>query len=441
MSEAPAGHAFSPTHLAIVWLLRFHHVAIEPEQLLHETGGAPSMLTLLRFLRGSGLKAKAVRIRPERLARTPMPAIAMMSNGNGVVVGGVAEDSVLFVDTATLLPATRPLPAFLSDWSGILILATRRDGVSPLGQRFNLGWFAGAVRKYRRVLAEVLVASLFLQIFALATPFAFQILVDKVLVNRGMSTLDVLAFGLGAIALFEAVLGGLRTFVFTHTTNRIDVELGAKLFRHLLSLPLAYFQARRIGDSVARVRELETIRQFLTGSALTLVIDLLFTGIFLAVMANYSLMLTAIVLASLPIYIAVSAIATPIFRSRLDARFKRGAENQAFLVESISGIETLKAMAVEPQMQQRWEEQLAGYVGASNAVSTIGNVATQSIQVTSKLATAATLWFGAHEVIAGSLTVGGLVAFNMLASRCCVWRRCTRTSIRPASRSSVSATF
>jgi subfamily B ATP-binding cassette protein HlyB/CyaB len=263
----------------------------------------------------------------------------------------------------------------------------------------------------------VLAASLFLQIFALLSPLFFQVVIDKVLVHRGMATLDILVVGLVCIALFEAVLGTLRTYIFAHTTNRIDVELGARLFRHLLALPLPYFQARRVGDSVARVRELENIRNFLTGSALTLVIDLLFTGIFLAVMAIYSMELTLIVLASLPLYAGLSLAVTPLFRRRLDEKFRRGAENQSFLVEAVGGVETLKAMAVEPQMQRRWEEQLAGYVGASMRVTQLGNVASQTIQLISKLATAAILFFGAKAVIDNALTVGELVAFNMLAQR------------------------
>jgi subfamily B ATP-binding cassette protein HlyB/CyaB len=213
------------------------------------------------------------------------------------------------------------------------------------------------------------------------------------------------------------VLTGLRTYVFSHTTSRIDVELGARLFRHLVALPIGYFEARRTGDSVARVRELENIRNFLTSSALTLVIDLVFTVVFLAVMALYSLPLTGLVLASFPFYIGISALATPVFRHRLDERFNRGAENQSFLVESISGIETLKAMAVEPQMQRRWEEQLAGYVGASFRVLSLSNWSSQGVQLVNKLVTAAILFFGAKAVIDGSLTVGELVAFNMLAGR------------------------
>ena len=235
--------------------------------------------------------------------------------------------------------------------------------------------------------------------------------------HRGISTLMVLAIGMVTIAIFEAVLGTLRTYLFAHTTNRIDAELGGRLFRHLLTLPLAYFQARRTGDSVARVRELENIRNFLTSSALTLVIDLFFTFVFLGVMFLYSPLLTMIVLGSVPVYIAISAGVTPAFRARLDEKFRRGAENQAFLVENVNGVETLKAMAVEPQMQRRWEEQLAGYVGASFSVLSLGNMASNAVQLVSKLVTVAILFWGAKLVIDQSLTVGELVAFNMLAGR------------------------
>ena len=262
-----------------------------------------------------------------------------------------------------------------------------------------------------------MLASFFLQLFALVSPLFFQVVIDKVLVHRTVSTLDVLVIGLVSISIFEAILGGLRTYLFAHSTNRIDVELGARLFRHLLALPLAYFEARRTGDSVARVRELENVRQFLTSSALTLVIDLFFTFVFLAVMFYYAPLLTWIVLGAFPFYVGISAGATPLFRRRLDEKFRRGAENQAFLVESVSGVETLKAMAVEPQMQRCWEEQLAGYVAASFRVISLGNTASQAVQLISKLVTALTLYFGALLVIDGSLSVGELVAFNMLAGR------------------------
>jgi subfamily B ATP-binding cassette protein HlyB/CyaB len=306
---------------------------------------------------------------------------------------------------------------FEARWDGRLVLMARRASLLDLSRRFDITWFVGAIHKYRRLLGEVLVASFFLQIFALISPLFFQVVIDKVLVHRSMSTLDVLVIGLVAISVSETILGMLRTYVFAHTTNRIDVELGARLFRHLMALPIAYFQTRRVGDSVARVRELENIRQFLTGSALTLVVDLLFTFVFLAVMFYYSPLLTGVVLAAFPFYIAISAGATPLFRKRLDEKFRRGSENQAFLVESVTGAETLKAMAVEPQMQRHWEEQLAGYVAASFRVISLNNTASQAVQLINKLVIAFTLYFGAKLVIAGDLTVGELVAFNMLSSR------------------------
>lgn len=403
---------------ALVLLLHFQGVAADRDQIRHRLGtdkiGASE---ILRCARDLGLKARSFRTGWSRLARTPLPAIASLRDGGFIVLGKATEDQVL-----VQVPG-EPRPTFMTEaelcaiWDGGLILMTRRAGLSDITRRFDITWFLGAIHKYRRLLGEVLVASFFLQIFALVSPLFFQVVIDKVLVHRSLSTLDVLAIGLVAISLFETILGILRTYLFAHTTNRIDVELGARLFRHLLALPMAYFQARRVGDSVARVRELENIRNFLTSSALTLAIDLLFTFVFLAVMFAYSPLLTWIVLGSFPFYIAISAGVTPLFRRRLDEKFRRGAENQAFLVESVTGIETLKAMAVEPQMQRRWEEQLAGYVSASFRVLSLGNTASQMVQFVSKVVTAAILYFGARLVIDNSLSVGELVAFNILAGR------------------------
>jgi ABC-type multidrug transport system fused ATPase/permease subunit len=213
------------------------------------------------------------------------------------------------------------------------------------------------------------------------------------------------------------VLSGLRTYVFAHTTSRIDVELGARLFRHLLSLPMAYFQARRVGDSVARVRELENIRAFLTGNAITVVLDVFFSGVFIAVMLFYSGWLTLVVLASLPLYLLISLLVTPLLRARLHEKFNRGAENQAFLVETVSGIDTLKAMAVEPQVTRHWDNQLAAYVSAGFRAAKFSTIAHEGVNLVSKLVTVATLWLGARLVIEGELTVGQLIAFNMLAGR------------------------
>ncbi|MDP1902719.1 MAG: type I secretion system permease/ATPase, partial [Pseudomonadota bacterium] len=278
-------------------------------------------------------------------------------------------------------------------------------------------WFIPAIVKYRKLLGEILLVSFALQLFALVTPLFFQVVMDKVLVHRGLSTLNVIAVGLFAVMVFETLLSGLRSYVFAHTSSRIDVELGARLFRHLLNLPLAYFQARRVGDSVARVRELENIRQFLTGNAITVVLDVLFSFVFIAVMLFYSVNLTLVVLASLPLYGLISLLITPLLRARLNEKFNRGAENQAFLVEAVSGVDTLKAMAVEPQMTRHWDTQLAAYVAAGFRAATLSTLAHESVGLVGKLVTVATLWLGAKLVIEGQLTVGQLIAFNMLAGR------------------------
>src|SRR4051794_4785596 len=418
MSTATDSNDTSSGLEALVTLLHFQGVAADREQIRHRLGtdkiGASE---ILRCARDLGLKARSLRSGWSRLARTPLPAIATLRDGGFIVIGKAADDQVLVQIPGQARPAFMTKAELLAIWDGGLILMTRRAGLSDITRRFDITWFLGAIHKYRRLLGEVLVASFFLQIFALVSPLFFQVVIDKVLVHRSLTTLDVLVVGLVAMAIFETILGILRTYLFAHTTNRIDVELGARLFRHLLALPMAYFQARRVGDSVARVRELENIRNFLTSSALTLAIDLLFTFVFLAVMFVYSPLLTWIVLGSFPFYIAISAGVTPLFRRRLDEKFRRGAENQAFLVESVTGIETLKAMAVEPQMQRRWEEQLAGYVSASFRVLSLGNTASQMVQFISKVVTAAILYFGARQVIDGALSVGELIAFNILAGR------------------------
>jgi subfamily B ATP-binding cassette protein HlyB/CyaB len=408
-----------PGLAALLMLMRFHHVPADRDQIIHRFGsGSPfGVSEMLRCAKAFSLKTRTVTSDWSRLAKTPLPAIAPMRDGGFLVLAKLTGEKILVQNPLSPRPALMSRGELEAEWDGRLLLMTRRAALSDLARRFDLSWFMGAMHKYRGLLGEVLIASFFLQIFALISPLFFQVVIDKVLVHRGLSTLDVLIIGLVAIGAFETLLGALRTYIFAHTTNRIDVELGARLFRHLLALPIAYFQARRAGDSVARVRELENIRNFLTSSALTLVVDLVFTVVFLAVMFYYAPLLTWIVLGAFPFYIAISVGVTPLFRRRLDEKFARGAENQAFLVESINGIETLKAMAVEPQMQRRWEEQLAAYVTASFRVISLGNTASQGVQFVSKLITAATLYFGAQLVIDGSLTVGELVAFNMLAGR------------------------
>ena len=402
---------------ALVLLLRFHGVGADPEQIRHQFGHDIGVAEMLRCGKEFKLKAHVYHSNWGRLARTPFPGIAVLRDGRFLLIGKAGEDKVLVQDPLAPRPAMMTRAEFEAVWDGRLVLMAGRAALLDLARRFDVTWFLSAIHKYRYLLSEVMIASFFLQLFGLVSPLFFQVVIDKVLVNRTLSTLDVLVVGLIAISVFESIVSILRTYLFAHTTNRIDVELGARLFRHLLALPIAYFQARRVGDSVARVRELENIRNFLTSSALTLVIDLFFGVVFLVIMFIYSPLLSFIVIGSFPFYIGISAGATPLFRTRLDDKFARGAENQAFLVESVTGVETLKSMAVEPQMQRRWEEQIAGYVASSFRVLSLANNASNAVQLISKLVTAGILYFGAQLVISGQLTVGELVAFNIFAGR------------------------
>jgi len=342
-------------------------------------------------------------------------------DGQFLILGKVDDCDPLNKKTLIQRPGNPPelltMDEFNDVWNGQLIFFTSKATFVGDAARFDFTWFIPSIIKYRKLLGEVLLISLVLQLIGLVTPLFFQVVMDKVLVNHAMKTLNVIAVGLFLSTLFEALLTGIRTYVFSQTSSKIDVELGARLFRHLLNLPISYFQSRRVGDSVARVRELENIRSFLTGNAMTLVLDLLFSGIFFVVMMMYSPKLTLIVVCSLPVYIALSMIFTPILRERLNDKFNKSAENQSFLVETLSGIDTVKAMAVEPRWQQKWEKQLAAYVSAGLSTNNISMVASGGVTLVSKLVTAAIMWIGATLVVDGKLTVGQLIAFNMLSGQ------------------------
>lgn len=406
--------------MCLAMLARFYNLPVNVDQIRHKFAKPSQLfdeLDLLRAAKHLGLKAKAISRDCTHLKSTLLPVIVEKKAGGYVVLAKTAEDKVLIQDPLSPRPQILTKNELLELCSNRILLFTQRTGWFKEQVQFGLRWFVPALAKYRRLLGEVLLASFFIQLLALVTPLFFQVVIDKVLVHQALTTLDVLAIGLLGVSLFEVLLTGLRTYLFSHTTSRVDVTLGAKLFEHLLALPLSYFESRRVGNTVARVHELDTIRQFITGSALTLVIDLFFTVVFFAVMYYYSPILTAIVAGSLPFYVLLSIIITPLLRERLHEKFHRGSENQAFLVETVSGIGTVKASAVEPLFQRQWETQLAGYVSATFKANNLSNIATQLIGLINKIVVVLTLWFGAKAVILGELSVGQLIAFNMLAGR------------------------
>lgn len=411
--------ATDPGVHALTLIARFHGIAADPEQLKHAAGSqkAFSEKDIVLSAKSIGLKARSVTVPLDRLKTTPLPALVLAHDGRHFILAACDGVKALTLSQGEGAPTSSNPDEVIGRSGGRMVLFASRASLSGELARFDFSWFIPAIVKYRRILLEVVLVSFLLQIFGLVTPLMSQVIMDKVITNRAYSTLNVVAIALLIAGTFEILLTGLRNYIFSHTTNRIDVELGARLFRHLLTLPLAYFEVRRVGDTVARVRELESIRSFLTGQALTAVLDFIFSIVFIAVMCLYSVWLTAIVVLSLPVYALISFGINPAFRQRLNEKFARGADNQSFLVEAVSGVQTVKSMAIEPQFVRRWENQLAAYVSASFGVSSLGNIGQQLIQYVGKIVSLVLLFMGAKLVIDGKLSVGQFVAFNMMSQR------------------------
>jgi subfamily B ATP-binding cassette protein HlyB/CyaB len=405
----------------LVMVARHHHLAISAEQIRHDFAAQGRRLTLEELLQAAhecGLHTEPVIGSQSQLQNTPLPAIGRSAEGGYFVFREVNAEQVSISDPQSPSTAVLDSSALGRFWTGQLILiAPQLKALERPAQRFGFAWFLPAIAKYRGLLGQVLFVSLCLQLLALVTPLFFQVVMDKVMVHRGMSMLDVLAIGLLGVMLAESLFSVFRTYLFSHTASRIDAELGAKLFAHLLSLSSTWFQGRRVGDTVARLRELDTIRQFLTGNSLTLVLDLMFSVLFIAILFSYSGTLTVIVLLSLPLYVVIALVITPALRNRLHESYARGADNQAFLVESLNGISTLKSMAAEPVLRRRWDEQLAAYVRAGFRARNLSAIGHELIGLIGKLVTALTLWMGVRLVLEGEFSVGQLVAFNLFAAR------------------------
>lgn len=404
--------------IALAILFALHRIPADPAQMRHELGHSDpaSAQDLLRLIqRQEGAKGRLVEADSARLRRLPLPAIAE-THGGWLLIGAVRDDAAM-IQRPGEAPASIAIDELDRIWTGRLILLATREGVAGLAGRFDVSWFIPQIVRYRRLIGEVLLITLAINLLGLAAPLFFQNVVDKVLVHNTLATLQVLAIGFVAVSLWEVAFGWLRTRLYSETSQKIDVELGARLYSHLLRLPVAFFEHRRVGDTVMRARQLESIREFLTNASLSVLIDPAFTIVFIVAMLIYSPVLTLIVMLSVPLYVAISMVVTRPLRARLNEMFERSAANNALLVESVSGIQTIKAAAVEPQWQSHWERQLAGYSAANQRVINLGNSGSQAVQLVSKLSMAAILYFGAQEVIAGTMTVGGLVAFNMFAQR------------------------
>lgn len=355
-------------------------------------------------------------MKPEKLSDITLPAIIKVKDAEYAILLKAQEDKYLVAFHNENSPKILSGEEFASIYTEEMILLIPRK-FQDRELKFGIKWFIPTIIKYKKPLLEVLLAAFVTQLLGIFSPMITQSVIDKVLSHNSLSTLDVLAVGLIIITIFECALSIARNYVFAHTTSKIDVILSCRLFKHLFSLPLRYFESRRVGDTIARVRELENIRRFLTGVPLNTLLDALFIIVYIIIMYFYSVTLTNVTLLSLPILAGITAVITPILKERLDDKFKAGADQQSYLVEAVNGVQTIKSFAVEPGIQQKWEGLLADYTTANFRTTMLGGTAGSLAQLVQKCFDIAILYFGAKLVIDGELTVGQMVAFRMLSGR------------------------
>ena len=339
-------------------------------------------------------------------------AVLYAVNGKKAVLG-VPSQGIINTNLDKLLKELETDETNLQPRVRVLLLSATKE--TPK-ERFGLGWFVPYLSRYRRVLIEVFIASFFVQLAALANPLIIQLIIDKVIVQNSINTLNVLGVLLLAVGVFEAVLTTLRTYLFVDTTNRIDMSLGSQIIDHLLRLPLRYFDKRPVGELSTRINELENIRQFLTGTALTVVLDALFSVVYIVVMLFYSWELTLVGLGTIPLFVLVTLIAAPTVSRQLRNKAERNAETQSYLVEVMSGIQTVKAQNIELRSRFSWQKKYAKFVAAGFKTVITSTLANSTSQFLSKLSSLLVLWVGAYLVLKQELTLGELIAFRIISS-------------------------
>ena len=368
-----------------------------------------------------GLKSQLVDVPAVSINRIPTPALIRYRDSFAVlyavdgktVVLGLPSQGIINCQISQLVEELETDEANLQPQVRVLLLSATKE--TPK-ERFGLGWFVPYLSRYRRVLIEVFIASFFVQLAALANPLVIQLIIDKVIVQNSISTLNILGVLLLAVGVFEAVLTTLRTYLFVDTTNRIDMSLGSQIIDHLLRLPLRYFDKRPVGELSTRINELENIRQFLTGTALTVVLDALFSVVYIVVMLFYSWQLTLVGLGTIPLFVVVTLIAAPTVSRQLRSKAERNAETQSYLVEVMSGIQTVKAQNIELRSRFSWQKKYAKFVAAGFKTVLTSTLANSTSQFLSKLSSLLVLWVGAYLVLKQELTLGELIAFRIISS-------------------------
>ena len=368
-----------------------------------------------------GLKSQLVDVPAVSINRIPTPALIRYRDSFAVlyaidgktVVLGLPSQGIINCQINQLVEELETDDANLQPQVRVLLLSATKE--TPK-ERFGLGWFVPYLSRYRWVLIEVFIASFFVQLAALANPLVIQLIIDKVIVQNSISTLNILGVLLLAVGVFEAVLTTLRTYLFVDTTNRIDMSLGSQIIDHLLRLPLRYFDKRPVGELSTRINELENIRQFLTGTALTVVLDALFSLVYIVVMLFYSWQLTLVGLGTIPLFVVVTLIAAPTVSRQLRTKAERNAETQSYLVEVMSGIQTVKAQNIELRSRFSWQKKYAKVVAAGFKTVLTSTLANSTSQFLSKLSSLLVLWVGSYLVLKGELTLGELIAFRIISS-------------------------
>jgi ATP-binding cassette subfamily B protein len=386
------------------------------EKILREKvnqGQRPNLQLCGQIAAMLGLIVSGAKVGAEAATRLITPALVPWKDGFAILVSSSAQGWTLASPkdgwvqlSPAQIKATYP--------EGLELLLLERSTATP-EQRFGPGWFWPALKRYRGMLLQVLLASFVVQLFSLANPLLIQVIIDKVIAQRSLDTLQILGMALVVVTLMEGVIGSLRTFLFTDTTNRMDLRLGAEVIDHLLRLPLNYFDRRPVGELGTRIAELEKIRNFLTGQALMTVLDAAFSVIYIIVMVIYSWVLTLIALAVLPIQIAITLLGAPLFRRQYRQAAEENARTQSHLVEVISGIQTVKAQNVEMVSRWKWQDFYAKYISRTFDKTITGTFLNETSQVLQKLSQLLVLWVGASMVLKSELTLGQLIAFRIIS--------------------------
>ena len=392
--------------------------AIVKEYGINTTDIEPS--ELIRIAKNSGFKIKIKNLKLNEISeKYPMPAIIRLNDKTYWIILGVnkEEKRALFLPPLAKHPVTKDIDEFQKEISDIFILSYKGALKKESDAKFGFKWFFNEILKYKTIIFQVLLGSFVVQLFGLTTPLFTQVILDKVLVHRTISTLNVLGFAFLTVAFFEFLLNLSRNYIFIHTANKIDAKLGSKLFKHLFSLYYVYFESRQVGNIIARVRELDRIREFITNKSVSVIIDSFFSIVFVVIMLIYSLKLTLIATGFVAITGILYLLITPELRFRLEEKFKMGAQSNSYLVESVTGIQTVKSLSIEGSMFRKWEEKLGNYIKSGFKLAVVGNFTGSFSNLLQKLMTICILYFGVKLVIENKLTIGQLIAFQMFAGQ------------------------